>query len=180
MTVPAWCTYDRGGGHSTFLVGCVPHGFQKVGSRERIFLEGSWKRKFASWELKFWPKQDWKCIFFSKNWKGGALWRIDGKFRLGSADWPDKKGSWPPHILRYHFPMWVPPGLMTCNHVLNTISYYSENVSLSEKISWGNFHPNILLLRKKSFYPSRGGPPIELSGRHYRIVVCWDTRTCPV
>ena len=29
-----------GGGHSTFFFGgCVPHGFPKVGSRERIFLE---------------------------------------------------------------------------------------------------------------------------------------------
>ena len=32
-----------------FFDGCVPHGFPKVGSRERIFLEneGSRERKFA-------------------------------------------------------------------------------------------------------------------------------------
>ena len=42
---------------------CVPRGFQKVGSRERIFLEkwGSWDRKFGKFgsrELEFWPKHD--------------------------------------------------------------------------------------------------------------------------
>ena len=35
-----WHPSTRGGGHSTFFFGgCVPHGFPKVGSRERIFLE---------------------------------------------------------------------------------------------------------------------------------------------
>ena len=37
----------RGALNFFFLGGCVPRGFQNVGSRERIFLEiwGSWERK---------------------------------------------------------------------------------------------------------------------------------------
>ena len=31
--------HARGGGTQLFFGGCVPHGFPKVGSRERIFLE---------------------------------------------------------------------------------------------------------------------------------------------
>ena len=39
----------RGGGLNFFFFGgCVPHGFQNVGSREWIFL-----KKWGSWEQKF-------------------------------------------------------------------------------------------------------------------------------
>ena len=31
--------WNPGGGTQLFFGGCVPHGFQNVGSRERIFLE---------------------------------------------------------------------------------------------------------------------------------------------
>ena len=52
------CSWPGGGGTQLFFGGCVPHGFPKVGSRERIFLENEGSReqkfgKFASWELKF-------------------------------------------------------------------------------------------------------------------------------
>ena len=50
-----------GGALSTLFGGCVPRGFQNVGSRERNFLEnwGSWERKLEksrSGEIEFWPK----------------------------------------------------------------------------------------------------------------------------
>ena len=37
------------GGGLNFFGGCVPHGFPKVESKERIFLEkwGSWEQKFG-------------------------------------------------------------------------------------------------------------------------------------
>ena len=71
-----WPCWGRGGGTQLFLGGCVPRGFQNVGSRERIFLEnwGSWERKlekFGSRELEFWPKQGWKFKNFIKIEKGG-------------------------------------------------------------------------------------------------------------
>ena len=68
-----------GEGTQLFFGGCVPRGFQNVGSKERIYLEkrGSWERKFGSRELEFWPKHDWKCKNFQKfengSHKSGAL-----------------------------------------------------------------------------------------------------------
>ena len=66
----------RSGGDSTFFGGCVPCGFQNVGSREWIFLE-KWGfgnenfEKFGSRELEFRLKHDWKCINFLKIENGG-------------------------------------------------------------------------------------------------------------
>ena len=48
-----------GGALNFFLCGCVPRGFQNVGSRERIFLKqngGLGNENFRSRELEFWPK----------------------------------------------------------------------------------------------------------------------------
>ena len=59
-----------GGGHSTFFFGgCVPRGFQNVGSREQIFLENweSWEQKFRSRELEFKAKTWQKIQKFPKN-----------------------------------------------------------------------------------------------------------------
>ena len=72
------------GGHSTFFGGCVPCGFQNVGSRERIFLEnGGLGNKnvenFWSRELEFCPKHGWKCINFLKIENGG---RTSGLLRV--------------------------------------------------------------------------------------------------
>ena len=43
----------------------------------------------------------------------------------------------------------------------------NENVSLSEKMNWGNFHSKILLLSKKSFYPS-----LDLQSRFWPLLTC--------
>ena len=59
----------RGGGlgHSSFLFGgCGSHRFPKMGLESEFSWknEGSWEQqfgKFAYWELKFLPKQGWKC-----------------------------------------------------------------------------------------------------------------------
>ena len=64
-------------GTLNFFGGCVPHGFPKVRSRERVYLENSeyWEQKFwnfASRELKFWPKTRLKMQNFSKKVKMGA------------------------------------------------------------------------------------------------------------
>ena len=68
-----------------FFLGCVPHGFPKVESRELIFLE-KWGvlgtknfENLASWELQFWPKQGWKCKIVLKIEKGAHERCIDGK-----------------------------------------------------------------------------------------------------
>ena len=53
-----FCMRMQLGGTQLFLGGCVPHGFQNVGSREQIFLEkwGSWEGKFG----KIW-------VYFGQN-----------------------------------------------------------------------------------------------------------------
>ena len=77
----------RGGGHSTFLFGgCVPHGFPKVGSRERISLEkmrGLGNNNLESLHIERWnfcqnKAENAKSVLKIEN--GGAhKWRIDGK-----------------------------------------------------------------------------------------------------
>ena len=99
-------SFPGGGGGGTQLCfgGCVPCGFQNVGSRERIFLKkwGSLERKF--W--KFWVKRarilakTWlKCKNFLKienrGHKSGAL-TVNWWARERRLAW--KKGSWPWHI----------------------------------------------------------------------------------
>ena len=74
----------RGGdskGHSTFLGGCVLHGFPKVGYKEQIFLKkwGSWEQKFGSSELKFLPNKAKNVKKKKKNPKIENEGQIDGK-----------------------------------------------------------------------------------------------------
>ena len=63
---------NLGGATQLFLGGCVPRGFQNVGSREPIFLKkngGLGNENFEkvwSRELEFWPKHGWKCKNFLK------------------------------------------------------------------------------------------------------------------
>ena len=94
-----------GGGTQLFFDGCVPRGFQNEGSRERIFLE-----KWESCERKFWEIWVKRARILAKNMAENAKifsklktgvtraahWRFFG--RLGSGDWPEKRGSWPRHI----------------------------------------------------------------------------------
>ena len=74
-----------GGGTQLFFGGCVPHGFPKVGSRERIFLEkwgvlGTKIRKICVLRAEILTKTRLKMEIFSKIWKGGTPERRnDGK-----------------------------------------------------------------------------------------------------
>ena len=66
------------GGTQLFFGGCVPRGFQNVGSRERIFLY-----KMGVFGTKIWKNlglESWKCKNFLKIENRGAQERhIDGK-----------------------------------------------------------------------------------------------------
>ena len=46
-----------------FICGCVPRGFQNVGSGERIFLE-----KLGSWEQKFGKIWVYRARILAKTW----------------------------------------------------------------------------------------------------------------
>ena len=97
------------GGTQRFLGGCVPHGFPKVGSRERIFLEKGKMRglgnknlenlRLESWNF-YWPQQRWRCTIFLKTENRGHMsgalminWyarerRLAWKKRIITAEYP--------------------------------------------------------------------------------------------
>ena len=96
-----WMKGKAPGGTQFFFGGCVPHRFPKVWSRERIFLENeeSWEQKFVSWELKFWPKQGWKCKICLKIENGGHMsgaLTVNWYARERRLAW--KRWLWPWHI----------------------------------------------------------------------------------
>ena len=66
----------RPGGTQLLLGGCVPHGFPKVVSKERILKNGgSWKRNLENLYLGSWKFGQNKAenANFSKNWKWGHM-----------------------------------------------------------------------------------------------------------
>ena len=123
-----------GGALNFFLGGCVPRGFQNVGSRERIFLKKNGGlgnenlENFGSRELGFWPKHGWKCKNFLKiengGHKSGAL-TVNWWARERRLAW--KKGIMTAAHPHTPFQCECPPRastvLPTCSSLSNTAPY---------------------------------------------------------
>ena len=93
-SVHIYMVYKPGGAQLFFWWVCTVYGFPKVGSREWVFLE-KWGVLGAK-VLKFRSKTRLKSLKLQNGGTWAAHWWLIG--RLGSTDWPEKRGSWLQHI----------------------------------------------------------------------------------